>query len=70
VGAAIHCALSALATGKKVTVVFSEDEYRGKFCPYTLSVCISAEAIALIKLKLHMAGLFHTTPPSDGARPL
>jgi len=63
VGAAIHCALSGYATGKKVTVVFSQDEYRGKFCPSTLTDCISAEAIALIKFTLHMVGLLHTTHP-------
>jgi len=33
VAAAIHCALSGYATGMKVTVMFSQDEYRGKFCP-------------------------------------
>ena len=36
VAAAIHCALSEYATGKKVTVMFSQDEYRGKFCPCTV----------------------------------
>jgi hypothetical protein len=62
VAAAIHCALSEYATGKKVTVMFSQDEYRGKFCPSTVTDCISAEAIALIKFKLHMVGLLHTPP--------
>jgi hypothetical protein len=32
VAAAIYCALSEYATGKKVTGMFSQDEYRGKFC--------------------------------------
>jgi hypothetical protein len=36
VATAIHSALSEYATGKKVTVMFSEDEYRGKFCPSTV----------------------------------
>jgi len=36
VAAAIHCALSEYATGKHVTVLFSQDEYRGKFCPSTV----------------------------------
>jgi hypothetical protein len=62
VAAAIHCALSEYATGKKVTVMFSQDEYRGKLCPSTVTDCISAEAIALIKFKLHMVGLLHTPP--------
>jgi hypothetical protein len=35
VAAAIHCALSEYATGKKVTDMFSQDEYQGKFCPST-----------------------------------
>jgi len=36
VAAAIHCALSEYATEKKVTFMFSQDEYRGKFCPSTV----------------------------------
>jgi len=31
VAAAIHCALSEYATGKKATVTFSQDEYQGTF---------------------------------------
>jgi len=31
--AAIHCALSEYASGKKATVMFSQDEYRGTFYP-------------------------------------
>jgi len=48
VAAAIHCALSEYATGKKVTVMFSQDEYRGKFCPSLVMDCITTEATALI----------------------
>jgi hypothetical protein len=48
VAAAIHCVLSEYATGKKVTVMFSQDEYRGKFCPSTVIDCIIAEATALL----------------------
>jgi hypothetical protein len=48
VATAIHYALSEYATGKMVTVMFSQDEYRGKFCPSTVMDCISAEATALI----------------------
>jgi len=69
VAAAIHCALSEYATRTKVTVMFSQDEYRGKFCPSTVIDCITAEAIAHIKFKLHMVGLLHT-PSANGARPL
>jgi len=36
VAAAIHCVLSEYATGEKVTVMFSQDEYQGKFCPSTV----------------------------------
>jgi hypothetical protein len=70
VATAIYCTLSEYATGKKITVMFAQDEYRGKFCPSTVIDCISAEAIALIKFKLHMVRLIHTPPPSTGARPL
>jgi len=31
VAAAIHCGLSEYATGMKITVMFSHDEYQGKF---------------------------------------
>ena len=31
VAAAIHCALSEYASGKKATVMFSQDEYQGTF---------------------------------------
>jgi len=48
VAAAIHCALSEYATGKMVTVMFSQDEYRGKFCPSAVMDCITAEVTALI----------------------
>jgi len=42
--AAIHCVLSEYATGTKVTVMFSQDEYQGKCCPSTVIDCITAEA--------------------------
>ena len=48
VATAIHCALSEYATGTKVTVMFSQDEYRGKFCPSTVIDCITAETTALL----------------------
>jgi hypothetical protein len=63
VAAASHCALSEYATEKMVTVMLSQDEYRGIFFPSTVTDCISAEAIALIKFKLHMVGLLHTPSP-------
>jgi hypothetical protein len=63
VATAIHCAQSEYATGKKVTVMFSHDEYQGKFCLSTVTDCISAEVIALIEFKLPMVGLLHCTPP-------
>ena len=48
VTAAIHCARSGYATGKKVMAMFSQDEFRGKICFSTLIDCITAEATALI----------------------
>jgi len=47
VAAAIYCALSEYATGKKATVMFSQDEYRGKFCPSPV-IHFTPEATALI----------------------
>ena len=52
VAAAIHCALSKYATGKEVTVMISQDEHRGRFCPSTVMDCITAEATALINYTL------------------
>jgi hypothetical protein len=69
VAASIHCALSQYGTGKKVTVMFSQDDYRGKFCPPTVIGCITAEVIAHIMFKIHIVGLLHTTSP-NGAPPL
>jgi hypothetical protein len=69
VAGAIHCVLSQYATGKKVTVMFSQDNYRGKFCPPTVIGCITAEVIAHITFKIHIVGLLHTTSP-NGAPPL
>ena len=48
VAAASHCALSEHATGKKVTVVFTQDEYRSKFYQASVLDYITAEATALI----------------------
>ena len=48
VAAGIHCVLSDYATGKKVTGMFSQDDYRGKCCPSTVMDCITADANALI----------------------
>jgi len=48
VAVALHCALSEYATGNKVTVIFSQEEYQGKFCPSTVIDCITAEATALL----------------------
>jgi hypothetical protein len=71
VATAIHCALFEYATGKKVIAKFSEDEYQGTFCPSTVTDCISAKAIALIKFKLHMFGAASSPPhPPNGTCPL
>jgi hypothetical protein len=62
VAAAFHCALSKYSPGENVTVMFSQDEYWGKFCPSTVIDCIIAEASVHIKFKLHIMGLLHTPP--------
>jgi len=48
VATAIHCGMSEYATGKKVIVLFSQDEYQGKFCPSIVMDCITGEATTLI----------------------
>jgi len=48
VAAAILCALSEYATEKKVIVMFSQNEYHGKFCPSMVMDCITAEATVLV----------------------
>jgi len=68
VAAAIHCALSVYATGKKVTVMFSQDEYQGKFCPSTVIYCITAKAIALINYTWW--GCFISPPPTHAVPPV
>jgi hypothetical protein len=67
VATAIHCALSEYDAGKNDSDMFWQDEYRGRFCPSTVTDCIAAKAIALIKSKLHMVGLLHTP---NGAHPV
>ena len=62
VAAAIYCVFSKYATRNEITVMLSQDEYPGKFCPSTVIDCVTAEAIVLIKFKLHMVGLFHILP--------
>jgi len=61
VAAAIHWVLSEYATGKKVTVMLSQDEYQGKFCPSTVIDCTTWEAIALINYTWW--GCFIPPPP-------
>jgi exosortase/archaeosortase len=49
VAAAIHCTLLEYSTWNKITVIYSQDEYRGKFCTSTVIYhCISTEAMALV----------------------
>jgi hypothetical protein len=68
VAAALHCALSEYATGKKVTVMFSQDEYRGKFCPSMVIDCISAEATALLINYTWWAASYPTSQWCSNAR--
>jgi hypothetical protein len=62
VAAAIHCVLSEYATGKKVTFIFSQHEYQGKFGPSTVIDCITAEAPALLINYTLWAALYPTSP--------
>jgi len=64
VSAAIHSALSEYANGRKVTVMFPEDEYRGKFCPSTVIDFITAEATALLINYTWWAASYPPAPPS------
>jgi len=48
VATANHCGMSDYATGKRVMVMCSPDEYEGKSCPSMVIDCITAEATALI----------------------
>jgi len=61
VAAAIHCALSEYAGGKEATVMFSQDEYRGTFCPSPM-INFTPEATALINHTL--VGRFKPPPTS------
>jgi len=61
--AAIHCALSEYAIGKKATVMFSQDEYRGTFCSSPV-IKFTPEATAL----LNHTKVGSLTPPC-GATP-
>jgi len=63
--AAIHCALSEYTSGKKATVMFSQDEYRGTFGP---SPVINFTLEATIQSITHQRR--HHTPPPCGATPL
>jgi len=44
---AIHCALSEYTSGKKATVMFSQDEYRGTCCPSPM-INLTPKATTLI----------------------
>jgi len=59
VAAAIHWALSEYAGGKKATVMFSQDEYPGTFCPSPM-INFTPEATALINHTL--VGRFKPPP--------
>jgi len=62
VAAPIHCLLSEYATAEKVTVRFSQDEYRGNFCPFTvIYYYITAEATALLITDIWWAASYPTS---------
>jgi len=55
VAAPIHAVLSESATGRKLTVMCSQDKYWGKFSLSTVIDCISAEPTELINYRLWVA---------------
>jgi len=64
--AAIHCALSEYASGKKGTVMFSQDEYQGTFGPSTVfNFTLEATTQSITHQQLH-----YTPAPPCGATPL
>jgi len=65
--AAIYCALSEYASGKKATVAFSQDEYRGKSGPSpVINFTLEATTQSITYQRPH-----HTPrPPPCGATPL
>jgi len=65
--AAIHCALSEYASGKKATVMFSQDEYRGTFGP---SPVINFPLEATTQSITHQRPHHAPTPLPCGATPL
>jgi len=69
VAAAIYCALSQHAMGTKATVMFSQDEYRGTFCPSPL-IKFTPEATALINDTLLVCFKPPLSPPPHCTTPL
>ena len=65
IATAIHCVLSGYATGKKATVMFSQDEYRGTLCRSPM-INVTAEATALINYTLVVR---FKPPPPPPSRP-
>ena len=65
VAAAIHCALCEYAMGKKATVMFSQDEYRGTFYPSPV-IHFTPEATALIN---HILVVRFKPPPYSPSPP-
>ena len=58
--AAIHCALSEYASGKKAMLMFSQDEYRGTFGPSpVISLTLEATTQSITHQWPH-----HTPPPA------
>jgi hypothetical protein len=59
---AIDCTLCEYATGKKVTVMFSWDEYRGTFCHSTVIRLYYCRSHCTTH-QFHMVGCFIPPPP-------
>jgi len=65
---AIYCVPSEFASAKKATVMFSQDEYLGTFCPSHM-INLTLEATALISHTL-VCHFKPQLPPPCGAIPL
>jgi len=65
--AAIHCVLSEYVTGKKVTVMFSQEQYRRKFCP-SMVIRLNYSWRHCTTHRFHMVGCFIPPPPPPSSR--
>jgi hypothetical protein len=70
VAAAIHCALSEYTTGKKATVMYSRDAYRGTFGPSAVMNFTLEDTTQSITHQRPNHSTTHPPPPPCGATPV